>query len=281
MCNRRKILALCWFVLFFAGIAFAGDCSEPSDCEATTGYLTTISVLGGLTALGAGLFLQPQPGTPAWDILHPPAPPPSAQDAGGAQPAPSSPLIDRAWPGAPPPLPATNSEIQRPVGNLTLDAQYPPPPFDGVPQRPVGNVTLDTPPSELSNALNQISDSEGIMDEIQKLLQVLPKDEVSPFTIVGTGADIWNEAVTHNPTNTEAILESLAAIETKLAVSGLPIVGEAAAILDPVLHAYELPGIGDIAGQVGRAFVSDASSELPNTWQALQQILSIRPGSSR
>jgi hypothetical protein len=77
MFKPRRILFLLSFVFLIGiGIALAGDCAYPEDCQATTGYLSVVSVLGGIAALGAGLLFRFQPGSREWQILHPGGPDP-------------------------------------------------------------------------------------------------------------------------------------------------------------------------------------------------------------
>lgn len=250
------------------GRAWAGDCSGPDDCQATSGYLSVISVAGGLAALGAGLFALPRPGTPEWETLHPEADTPQTPPK---TPPPQPDLRERG--PVPPTIPAPDP--LRPQGELSLDKTFNEP-SDAGPQRPVGDVTLYTPPSDTSGLLTHASDALGVIDENWKNLKEVPVPEgdATPWTAGQAAVDLAQEWSTH-PLTTEQMLEGVAGVEAKLLVSDLPVVGTAANILDPVLHAADLPGIGDVASDIGRAFVYDAYSELPDDWQALQQILSM------
>ena len=85
----------------------------------------------------------------------------------------------------------------------------------------------------------------------------------------GALVDLAKEIGTHDLT-TEQIVQDTAAVETELFVKSLPVVGTAATIVDPILHQAELPGIGDVAADIGRAAASDAQSELPKDEHALE-----------
>jgi hypothetical protein len=69
MPKARSVCGLFLFLLCCVSVAMAGDCAYPSDCQATTGYLTIMSVLGGLAALLAGLTITPA--QRMWTFLDP------------------------------------------------------------------------------------------------------------------------------------------------------------------------------------------------------------------
>jgi RsiW-degrading membrane proteinase PrsW (M82 family) len=192
----------------------------------------------------------------------------------------SGPLTTSAESKTPSPKPDSSSDLSqevsdpgllRPQGALSLERIFNEQ-ADTAPQRPIGDITPVSQPSEATDAAGIVSDGLGLIEEAWKQAADLADNEVSPLTAGGALVDFGKEVGTHDLTP-EQIVQDTAAVETQLFVKSLPILGPAATILDPILHQADLPGIGDVAGDIGRAAASDAQTELPKDEQALEDLL--------